>query len=98
MVIGASDQTVINQPLPMSAHLLARPVKLRETLTCMGQFGGSDGKESACNAGDPGSISGSGRSPEKRMAIHSSILAWEISRAEEPGGLKSMGLQRVGHN
>ena len=35
---------------------------------------------------------------EKRMAIHSSILAWEISRAEEPGGLKSMGLQRVGHN
>ena len=27
--------------------------------------GGSDGKESACNAGDPGSVSGSGRSPEE---------------------------------
>jgi len=35
---------------------------------------------------------------EKEMAIHSSILAWEISGTEEPGGLQSMGLQRVGHN
>ena len=32
------------------------------------------------------------------MAIHSSILAWEISCTEEPGGLQSMGLQRVGHD
>ena len=31
---------------------------------------------------------------EKEMAIHSSILAWRISRAEEPGGLQSMGSQR----
>ena len=35
---------------------------------------------------------------EKRMAIHSSILAWNIPWTEEPGGLQSMGLQRVGHN
>ena len=36
----------------------------------------TSGKESACNAGDPGSIPGSGRSPlEKGMATHSSILA-----------------------
>ena len=40
--------------------------------------GGSDGKESACNAGDLGSIPGSGRSPEEGMATHSSILAWRI--------------------
>ena len=33
--------------------------------------GGSDGKDSACNAGDPGSISGSGRSLEKGMATYS---------------------------
>ena len=33
---------------------------------------------------------------EKEMATHSSILAWEIPRAEEPGGLQSMGQQRVG--
>ena len=30
---------------------------------------------------------------EKEMSTHSSILAWEISRTEEPGGLQSMGLQ-----
>ena len=35
---------------------------------------------------------------EKGMATHSSILAWRIPWTEEPGGLKSMGLQRVGHN
>ena len=35
---------------------------------------------------------------EKEMATHSSILAWRIPRTEEPGGLQSMGLQRVGHN
>ena len=32
------------------------------------------------------------------MATHSSILAWEIPWTEEPGGLQSMGSQRVGHN
>ena len=35
---------------------------------------------------------------EKEMATHSSVLAWEIPRAEEPGGLLSMGSERVGHN
>ena len=35
---------------------------------------------------------------EEEMATHSSILAWEIPWTEEPGGLQSMGLQRVGHN
>ena len=35
---------------------------------------------------------------EKGMATHSSLLAWEIPWTEEPGGLQSMGLQRVGHN
>ena len=35
---------------------------------------------------------------EKEMETHSSILAWEIPWTEEPGGLQSMGLQRVGHN
>ena len=45
-------------------------------------------------AGDQGS-----KDPlEKRMATHSSILAWRIPRTEEFGGLQSMGLQRVRHN
>ena len=35
---------------------------------------------------------------EKGMAIHSSILAWRIPWTEEPGGLESMGSQRVGHD
>ena len=33
---------------------------------------------------------------EKEMATHSSILAWEIPWTEEPGGLQSLGSQRVG--
>ena len=36
--------------------------------------------------------------PEKEMAMHVSILAWEIPWTEEPGGLESMGWQRVRHN
>ena len=35
---------------------------------------------------------------EKGMATHSSILAWRIPWTEEPGGLQSMGLLRVGHD
>ena len=35
---------------------------------------------------------------EKEMATHSSTLAWKIPLIEEPGGLQSMGLQRVGHD
>ena len=34
---------------------------------------------------------------EKGMATYSSILAWKIPWTEKPGGLQSMGLQRVGH-
>ena len=35
---------------------------------------------------------------EKGMTTHSSILAWEIPWTEQPGGLQSMGSQRVRHN
>ena len=35
---------------------------------------------------------------EKEMATHSSILAWKIPQTEEPGGVQSTGLQRVGHD
>ena len=38
------------------------------------------------------------RSLEEELATRSSILAWEIPWAEKPGGLQSMGLQRVRHN
>ena len=39
-----------------------------------------------------------GRSQEEGMAVHSGILAWRIPGTEEPGGLQSMGSQRVGHD
>ena len=55
-------------------------------------------KVSVCSAGDPASVSGSGRSPGEGMATHSNILAWRIPWMEEPGGLQSMGSQRVGHD
>ena len=61
----------------------------------MGFPGGSVVKNLSANARDTGSIPGSGRSPEKEMATHLSILAWEIPGTEEPGRLQSMWLQRV---
>ena len=57
--------------------------------------GGSDGKESVHNAGDLGSIPGRKDPLEKEIATHSNILAWRIPWAEEPGGLQSVGSQRV---
>ena len=60
--------------------------------------GGSDVKASASNAGDLGSIPGSGRSPGEGMATHSSTLAWRIPWMEKPGRLQSMESQRVRHD
>ena len=48
-------------------------------------------KNPPANAGDTDLIP----PPEKEMATHSSILAWEVPRIEEPGGVQSMGSQRV---
>ena len=66
--------------------------------SCGGFPGGSDGKESACNAGDLSLIPGLGRYLEEGMATHSRVLVWRIPWIEEPGGLQSMGSQRVGHD
>ena len=52
----------------------------------------------AGDAGHVGSIPGSGRFLEKEMVIHFNSLVWKISWTEEPGGLQSMGFQRVGHD
>ena len=53
--------------------------KLQELLSFLHS---SVGKSSACNAGDPGLIPGSGRSLEKEMATHSNTVAWEIPQKE----------------
>ena len=52
------------------------------------------GKESACNAGDTVPSLVQEDSLEKKTAIHSSILVWEIPWTEETGGLYSMGSQK----
>ena len=64
----------------------------------MGFPGASEGKESACNAGDLGLIPGLGRSPGAGPGNPPSILAWRIQWTEEPGGLQGMESQRVGHD
>ena len=71
----------------MSIHFL-----FREALQLMGWW--LSDKESICQAGDVDSIPESGRSPEKEMATHSSILTWEIPWTEELGRPQSIGLQK----
>ena len=63
------------------------------------------GKEYACSAGDAGDVWESQvqflgwENPLKvKMATHSSLLAWRVPWTEEPGGLQSLGLQRVRHD
>ena len=56
------------------------------------------GKESACQAGDLGSVLGSERSSGEEMSTHFNILAWKIPWTEEHGGWECKGWQRVRHN
>ena len=68
----------------------------RELVSNRGGFpGGSVVRNLPASVGDLGSILGWEDPLGKEMTVHSSILAWEISWTEEPGGLQSMGLQRV---
>ena len=55
-------------------------------------------KNLPANAGDMGSILVREDPLEKRMATHSTILAWKNPCTEDPGGLESMGSERVRHN
>ena len=68
----------------------------RDTVKIVAQScfpGGSDGKESACNAGDPGSIPGLGRSHGGGNGNPLHYFCLENSWTEEPGGLQFMVLQ-----
>ena len=60
--------------------------------------GGSDGKESTCNARDLGSSLGWEDALEEGMATQSSNPSLRIPWTEKPGGLRSMGSQRVRHD
>ena len=59
--------------------------------------GGSDSKESICNAGDRGLIPGSGRSPGEGNGNPLQYSCLENSMDKETGGLQSMGSQKVQH-
>ena len=77
---------------PPSHHLHPTPLALHAALPSQGFPGGSAVLEAGVQSlgwEDP---------LEKEMAPHSSILAWKIPWTEEPGGLQSIGLQRVGHD
>ena len=76
-------------------------VELQGHMVTLGFPGGTSGKESTCQCRRckrHGFSPWLGRSLEKEMAVHSSILTWEIPWIEEPGGLQSLGSQRVGYN
>ena len=60
--------------------------------------GGSVIKNLPANEGDVGPVPGWGRSLEKEMATHSSILTWKTPWTEEPGGLQFMGCKKARHN
>ena len=60
----------------------------------MGFPGSSDGKESACNAGDPGSTPGLGRSPGEGNGYPFQYSCLENPMTEKPGRLQSMGSQK----
>ena len=64
----------------------------------MGFPGGASGKEPTCQWRRHLQALGWEGPLEEGMATHSSILAWRIPWTEEPGGLQSMGPQRVRHN
>ena len=79
-----------NIALPWESNTTSQLLSFLSPILIMRGFpGGAVVKNLPANAGDPrnaGLIPGSGRSLEKEMATHSSILAWRIPWTEEPGG------------
>ena len=88
---------------PLEKHLYLRRIP---SDICEGFPGGANGKESACQCrrlkrhGFETRVQSLGQEDplEEEMATHFSILAWKIPWTEEPGGLQSMGSERVRHN
>ena len=60
--------------------------------------GGSDGKESVCNKGNPSLILGLGRSPGEGSGYSLQYSCWRIPWTEEPQGLQCVGSHRFGHD
>ena len=73
---------------------IKRLLLIKENQIFLGFCGGSDGKASACNAGDPGLIFRSGRSPGEGNGYPLQYSSLENPWTEEPGGLQYMESQR----
>ena len=85
-------------PPPFTCFLPLSSLHIHHLLNPKDLPGGSDGKVSACNVGDAGSIPGSGRSPGEGNGNPLQHLAWKIPWMEECDRLQSMGSQRVRHD
>ena len=86
---------------PKYLAIVCNLMSINNQVTCCleGFTGGPEGKEYACNEGDPVQSLGQDDPLEKEMATHFRILAWKIPSTEETGRLQySIGLQRVRHN
>ena len=86
-------QVIIHSVIKSRTRL--KQLNIQHTLLTKGFLGVSDGKESACNSKDPGSIPGQKGPLKKEIATHTSIIVWEILWTEEPSGLLFIWLQRV---
>ena len=92
---GLSDPGI--EPVSLTTPALADGFFTTIT-TWVGFPGGSERKESACNAGDLISVPDQEEPLEKGMATYCSILTWRVPWTEKPGGLQSMESQTVGHD
>ena len=82
-----------------NGELKKEKIRFCSRIIPLGGFpGGSDGKETACNAGDAGSVSGLRRSPGEENGNPLQYPCLENSMDREAWGLLSTGLQRVGHS
>ena len=76
----------------VSCSLFVHPYINTTMSRLLGFPGGSDSKESACNAAEPGLIPGVGRAPGGGLGNPLQHPCWRIPWTEEPGGLQSRGL------
>ena len=94
---GTSYRAVIGSVL-MNRQCILNKVSLNSTTVLFSFPGGSDSKVSACNAGDPGSMPGSGRSPGKGNGNPLQYSCLENLMDGEAWRATVHGLQRVGHD
>ena len=78
---------------PLLIIALEHDILIEEDLLDLGLPWWLSGQKYACQFRRHSVISGLGRSPEKEMTTHSSLLTWETAWTEEPGGPQSRGLQ-----